>query len=276
MPWALAALLAAGAASVAAQAGEDAAATAARILAGGDAAAQIALAQRYENAEGVPRDYSRALALYCAASAEGDARASYAIGWMFINGRGVKRDDAVGAGWLHLAALRGHSQAARVLRHLGAVTQAAPAGCPTPQAEAAPPRRIAEIVARISRKYRVDPKLVLAVIATESSFDAKAVSPRHARGLMQLTPETAARFGVRNSFDPAQNVDGGVRYLRWLIACFKGDVAKVIAAYNAGEGAVQRYRGVPPFPETRAYLAKVRRLYPARHHPYERLALAEH
>ncbi len=92
---------------------------------------------------------------------------------------------------------------------------------------------------------------------------------------MQLMPETATRFGVRNSFDPAQNIAGGVRYLRWLLAYFEGDIVKVIAAYNAGEGAVVHYGGVPPYPETRAYLAKVRRLYKARRHPYDRLALAE-
>jgi len=243
-----------------------------------DPAAEFALAQRYENGEGVARDYGHALALYCAAAEAGHADAAYNIGWMFLNGRGVKRDDAVGAGWLRLAAERGAVHAIRVLRHLGAIEPAAPTGCPEAaeaKAPPLPPKKIAEIVARTAPKYRVDPKLVLAIIAAESDFHASAVSRRNAQGLMQLMPETATRFGVRNSFDPAQNIAGGVKYLRWLLAYFEGDIVKVIAAYNAGEGAVVHYGGVPPYPETRAYLAKVRRLYKARRHPYDRLALAE-
>jgi TPR repeat protein len=249
------------------------------ILIAGDPAAEFALGQRYENGEGLLRDYAHALALYCAAADQGHAEAAYNIGWMFLNGRGVTRDEAVGAGWLRLSAERGATHAIRVLRHLGAVEPAPPTGCPEPEpalaATPAAPKKIAEIVARTAPKYQVDPKLVLAIISAESDFHASAVSRRNAKGLMQLMPETASRFGVRNSFDPTQNITGGVKYLRWLLAYFEGDIAKVIAAYNAGEGAVTHYGGVPPFPETRAYLAKVRRLYAAKHHPYDRLALAE-
>jgi soluble lytic murein transglycosylase-like protein len=103
----------------------------------------------------------------------------------------------------------------------------------------------------------LEPHLVLAFIATESNFDATAISPKNAQGLMQLIPETAARFGVRNAMDPAQNVRGGMAYLRWLMARFQGDVVLVAAAYNAGEGAVERYLGVPPFAETRQYVWKI-------------------
>lgn len=84
---------------------------------------------------------------------------------------------------------------------------------------------------------------------------------------MQLIPATAARFGVRNVFDPADNIRGGMAYLRWLLTHFKGDVTLALAGYNAGEGAVKKYGGVPPYKETRNYVRKIRRLYPADRHP---------
>jgi soluble lytic murein transglycosylase-like protein len=106
-------------------------------------------------------------------------------------------------------------------------------------------------------EYRLDPGLVLAVMAAESNFDPAALSPKNAQGLMQLIPETARRFGVRNLQDPVQNIRGGMAYLRWLMAYFEGDVALALAAYNAGPGAVERYLGVPPFAETRNYVLKI-------------------
>jgi soluble lytic murein transglycosylase-like protein len=105
---------------------------------------------------------------------------------------------------------------------------------------------------------------------TESNFDPNAVSPKNAQGLMQLIPDTARRFGVRNPLDPAQNIRGGMAYLRWLLAYFEGDIALVAAAYNAGEGAVERYRGVPPYAETRLYVRKILdRLEGRREHPFD-------
>jgi len=101
------------------------------------------------------------------------------------------------------------------------------------------------------------PELVLAVMAVESNFDPLAVSPKNAQGLMQLTPDTAARFRVRPLTDPVQNIRGGMAYLRWLLAYFEGDLALVLAAYNAGERAVERYRGVPPYLETRLYVSTI-------------------
>jgi soluble lytic murein transglycosylase-like protein len=242
----------------------------------GDAAAKVAEAQRYENAEGVARDYGHALTLYCEASRAGHAGAADAIAWMFLNGRGVTRSDAIGAGWLKLAAERGDGHAQQMLHRLSAVTAAPPSGCPEPVRTAAasvPPAVIAKLVAHSAAQYRVDPKLVLAVIATESAFQSDAVSPKNAQGLMQLMPETAQRFGVKDIFDPADNIRGGTMYLRWLLAHFRGSTSLAIAAYNAGENAVDRYSGVPPYPETQAYLDKVRRLYPPAHHPYDLLAL---
>jgi soluble lytic murein transglycosylase-like protein len=132
------------------------------------------------------------------------------------------------------------------------------------------PEPIVRFVTLIAPEYQLAPQLVLAVMATESNFDALAVSPKNAQGLMQLMPATAARFKVRQITDPTQNIRGGMAYLRWLLAYFEGDLTLVLAAYNAGEGAVDRYRGVPPYAETRMY---VRRILAAmggqRAHPFD-------
>ncbi len=118
---------------------------------------------------------------------------------------------------------------------------------------------IARLVEKTARAYDVDPLLVHSVIQVESNYNPYAVSPKGARGLMQLVPGTARRFGVSNTFDATQNVDAGVRYLRYLQDLF-GDDRLAIAAYNAGEGAVLKHGSVPPYPETRNYVAEVSRL----------------
>src|SRR5271165_3769174 len=127
-------------------------------------------------------------------------------------------------------------------------TQPVTAAAPTPQV-----RDLAESAAR---NYDVSLDLVNSVIQVESNYNTLAVSPKGAQGIMQLMPQTAARFGVRNSFDPKENIDGGVRYLKFLQDLFKDDVL-VAAAYNAGEGAVTKYGGVPPYKETLDYVARV-------------------
>jgi soluble lytic murein transglycosylase-like protein len=109
-----------------------------------------------------------------------------------------------------------------------------------------------------SMAYGVSVDLIRAIIAAESEFDAYAVSSKGAQGLMQLMPFTARRFGVNNSFDPRQNIFGGTQYLRFLLDMFSGDVALAAAGYNAGENAVLRFKGVPPFKETQGYVRKVR------------------
>lgn len=238
----------------------------------GDARAALRLGERYEHAEGVKRDYGRALSLYCKAARKGDEQAAYNIGWMYLNGRGVAQDDALAGAWLKRAAAAGHDHAKSLLRHFPAGD--AKASCPAEwdrdgiAAPPKPPKRIAELVRSLAPKFGLDPALVLAVIAVESAFQADAVSPKNAQGLMQLVPATAERFGVRDAFDVTQNLKGGMRYLRWLIESFEGDLTLALAAYNAGEAAVERYGGVPPYPETQAYVKKLRRLYPRVRHPF--------
>jgi soluble lytic murein transglycosylase-like protein len=131
---------------------------------------------------------------------------------------------------------------------------------PLPQVAAAPPSTAVDmksVVATASDKHRIDADLIDSVIRAESGFNLKAVSPKGARGLMQLMPGTAAKLGVQDSFDAQSNVDGGTRYLRELLARYNGDLAKALAAYNAGPHRVEQYNGVPPYRETRAYVANV-------------------
>jgi hypothetical protein len=114
-----------------------------------------------------------------------------------------------------------------------------------------------QVVDTASATYHLDPDLVNSVIHAESGFNAHAISPKGARGLMQLMPGTASKLGVANVFDPQANVDGGTRYLRELLERYNFDLVKALAAYNAGPQRVEQYRGVPPFRETRAYVARI-------------------
>jgi hypothetical protein len=116
-------------------------------------------------------------------------------------------------------------------------------------------------ISTYSQQYGVDAAMVKAVIAVESCYNTAALSPKGAQGLMQLIPETAARFGVNNAFDSSENIRGGTKYLSWLMDRYNGDFSKAVAAYNAGEGAVDRYQGVPPYAETQQYVQRVLSLY---------------
>lgn len=237
-------------------------------------------ARSFEHGEGVPKDLLRAASLYCDGARYGDPEAQFSLGWMYANGRGVQRDDAMAAYFFKLASERGHDQAKKMLRFVGDTQAPMPECMRVPVAEAdaaeidylpttAAQEKIYSLVRKLSPEYGVSPRLVMAVIRAESNFEPGAISPKNAQGLMQLIPETAVRFNVKKPFDPEQNIRGGLAYLRWLLAYFEGNVALVAAAYNAGEGAVNRYRGIPPYAETRGYVKRILGIFEKEEHPYD-------
>jgi soluble lytic murein transglycosylase-like protein len=239
-------------------------------------------AASYEHGAGVAKDIRRALVLYCAAARLGDADSQFNLGWIYANGRGVPRDEATASFFFAAAAEQGIDQARRMLEVLGPPGGAIPEcmripeAAPPAPAAAAPfeirtsaPKPLIDLVKKMAPAYRVEPQLVLAIIEVESNFDTAALSPKNAKGLMQLIPDTATRFNVKDAYDPKQNIRGGLAYLRWLLAYFEGDLALVAAAYNAGEGTVERYRGVPPYAETRRYVSRILQAAGATVHPYD-------
>jgi len=121
-----------------------------------------------------------------------------------------------------------------------------------------------DLISAAAKRYSIDADLITSVIAAESNFDPKAISRRNARGLMQLLPVTAASLGVKDIFDPAENIDAGTRYLRDLLQLYKNDLALTLAAYNAGPDRVQHYGRVPPFAETITYVRRVKQTYAQR------------
>ena len=230
-----------------------------------------------------------AAAHYCAAARDGSVEGQYRLGRLYLLGQGVARDSQVGTTLLSIAAQRGHEKAQGLVSPLAAaeklpdclITGKAPevlvavdSGEVVPhevvdrfvRALPADKRRHAQMVQKLAPRFSVDPRLALAIVRTESNFDATARSPKNALGLMQLIPDTAERFGVRDALDPEQNIRGGLAYLRVLLSLFKGDVALAAAAYNAGEGNVTRYKGIPPFAETQEYVRRVMAFYRAPRH----------
>ncbi|AWK85792.1 murein transglycosylase [Azospirillum thermophilum] len=209
----------------------------------------------------------------CAAAERGDPQAAFRLAKRYLFGNGVARDRRLGMAWLRAAASNGHPEARRQVNYIpGRMGQirpwcrsgGGPLRGPTP-----PPAEIVKLVNDIAAKHGLDPALVLAVIQAESAFRTDAVSPKDAAGLMQLIPETAERFAVHDIFDPAENIRGGVKYLRWLLSYFQGDVTLALAGYNAGEKAVDRYKGIPPYEETRNYVRIIRQMYGAERHPFD-------
>ncbi|NML13604.1 transglycosylase SLT domain-containing protein [Azohydromonas caseinilytica] len=253
-------------------------------------------AERYEKGDGVPRDEPFAAAMYCRAARAGDAESQFRLGWIYAYGRGVPRNDAWAAHLFKLAAAKGIPQGTEMLRMMGGVAPEEP-DCMVPPAPppavitmingvpsrpglvADPtkrarllkvaPKQVVAMVNKLAPQYQIKPELALAIMQAESGFNPAAVSPKNAQGLMQLIPATAERFNVRDPFDPVQNVRGGLAYLRWLLAYFEGDLQLVAAAYNAGEGTVDRHLGVPPYEETRGYVAKVLEAAGITDHPYD-------
>ena len=119
------------------------------------------------------------------------------------------------------------------------------------------PKNLDQAISEISERHQIDPDLISSVIHAESNFNPRAVSRKGAQGLMQLMPQTASQLGVKNSFDPQANVEGGTRYLRELLERYNFDLIKALAAYNAGPRRVEKYRGVPPIFETQTYVARI-------------------
>jgi len=246
-----------------------------RLIDAASAKEQVEWGQRYEHGEGVTKNPYRATALYCAAAEKGDTLAAYLLGWLYANGRGLPRDDALAAAWFRKAAAQGDVVAKRMLLRLKGVRKV-DAECRLPTGEAgagstqlaslsavspAERKAVEEAVHAMAPHFGLDPHLVLAVIAAESAFDRTAVSPKGAQGLMQLMPGTATRFGVSNAFDAEQNLRGGMTYLAWLLEQFRGDLDLALAGYNAGERAVEQYRGIPPYQETQEYVRRIRAVY---------------
>ena len=225
-----------------------------------------------------PGDMATMVAHDCALAESGDPAAAYRLGRRYFFGMGVVRDRRQGVAWMAASASRGYAAALGVMREvppsIGRVRPWCRDNLEPVRPPVAPEGDIAALVERMAPEYGLDPRLVLAVIQVESAYRTDAVSSKEAAGLMQLIPATAARFGVRDVFDPEDNLRGGMAYLRWLLAYFQGDLTLALAAYNAGEGAVERHRGVPPYPETRAYLRLVRALYPESVHRFDPTAAA--
>jgi soluble lytic murein transglycosylase-like protein len=257
------------------------------LLADPDPAELTDLANQYERAIGYRRDYGRARQLYCAAARLGHLPAQRRLAWMYANGLGAPRDTDLAAAWLEVAAANGDLKARRFLAFVGEpVVRRKPRCTYESRFDAyaiatifgldwdasiimnSPERQqIASWVRRLAPDYGLDPNLILAMILTESNFNPKARSSANALGLMQLIPSTAARFGIRDRADPVQNLHGGMAYMRWLLSFFGGDLRLSLAGYNAGERAVEKYLGVPPYPETQNYIRKVLRAYGRDNHP---------
>ena len=235
----------------------------------GDALSEYELAIKYELAIDLEANLSRAFALYCRSARKGYNEAMFHVGWMYLTGLGTRRDIKMAAAWLQQAAEQGSADARRTLRIVALNTSSAAPKCNPYDGTAisavirtlGPSYDVEQVVRSEAPSYGLDPQLVLAVAAVESGFDRYAVSPKNAQGIMQLIPETARRFGVSNPYDIRDNLRGGMKYLQYLLGYFNGNIKLALAGYNAGEGAVIRYGGVPPYAETINYIEKVMRAY---------------
>lgn len=152
------------------------------------------------------------------------------------------------------------SNGVKVITNLGSSRSSLNSGSTTNQPDSDNPNYI-PIIGRLSEQYGIASDLVEAIVQVESGFDPLAISPKDCKGLMQLHPDTAKRFGVVDVFDPEENIEGGLKFLKHLMERFPGNLDHVLAAYNAGENAVLRHNGIPPYQETVEYVKKVRSLY---------------
>ncbi len=243
----------------------------------GNLAAQVKLATAYEHGEGVAKNPDKAVGWYCKAAIKGATDAQRSLAWMFLNARGIEKDEALAVRWFKAAAKSGDKYSLQMLSRLDKNLKTKKRICvalPTPYWESRKCskscKKVVKVVNDIAPGYNVEPRLVLALIQQESNFKVKARSHKGAIGLMQLMPATAKRFGVKNAWAPEQNIKGGVRYLVWLLKQYQGNVALTLAGYNAGEKAVERYKGIPPYKETQRYVKRIMKIYGKTHHPYEK------
>ncbi|WP_410499081.1 transglycosylase SLT domain-containing protein [Chitinibacter sp. S2-10] len=215
---------------------------------------------------------------YCEQARHGNIEAQYRLGVLYAFGLGVPENRQAAASLFSTAAEQGHRQAQEMLDTiLLKQRQLPPCVLSAVQPEKSrfyfgavqsltfsrEQKKTARIIEQIARWHGVDPNFALSIAMVESRLQTYAVSPKSAMGVMQLIPGTAARFNVQDVFNVSQNVKGGVRYLRLLLDRYQGRIDLVSAAYNAGEKAVDRYRGIPPYRETQQYVVKIQRLYPA-------------
>lgn len=221
---------------------------------------------------GLRRNPELALALYCDAGGLGSPEGFFRVGRVLAIGPRHLRNPALANAYFALAARLGHAAAIDafdpgigVPRRAAEASSSFAAGLEKQGFDlegyisglSPARRRIADLIRRHAARHSVNERIALAVALAESNLNAQAVSPKNAQGVMQLILATQERFGVKDGFDPEANVRGGLAYLQWLKQRFDGDWGLVVAAYNAGEGAVDRHRGIPPYRETRDYVRRV-------------------
>jgi hypothetical protein len=224
-----------------------------------------------ENGIGGRKNFPLAVILYCDAAQMGSPEGFFRVGRLLATGPAFLRKPPLANAYLALAASLGHREAVDYYQPgvenalLGDNCGEFAAQLKMPgfdmdayiAAQPAAKRRIAALIRRHAPRYNVDVRVALGVALAESNLDSAAVSPKNAQGVMQLMLVTQGRFGVSKPFDADNNVRGGLAYLKWLKGRFGDDWALIVAAYNTGEGAVARHKGIPPYPETRRYVQRV-------------------
>jgi hypothetical protein len=220
---------------------------------------------------GLRRNAQLAIRLYCDAAITGSAEGFFRIGRILARGPQHLRNPALANAYLAQAVQMGHHGA---IEYFDETVPFAPLDGDCSKLEPGlatgpfdldgylaglPParRQVAQLIRRHAARYGIDLRIALAIALAESNLNPDAVSPKNAQGVMQLIPDTQARFGVTRPFDAESNIKGGLAYLKWLKARFDGDWTLIAAAYNAGEGAVEKHGGIPPYRETQAYVTRV-------------------